>query len=235
MLTIDLSGFKEFQRDLAQLRERSIPHAVRSALNDAAFDARKIWLTEVKEKLTLRNSYTERSMRVEKARGTKLAGMQSVLGSTAEHMAHQEQGQTHTTSGKHGVAVPTSAASGQGLKSKRTKSIRRANYLSAINLSKRVTGIRQRRNAAALAMAARSGGGFVYLDLGRRKGIFRVDGRKRGLRIRMVYDLSRRITKAKPTATLTYTVATMGPRVPMLIQRAVMEQLTRTAFKTKRR
>jgi hypothetical protein len=234
VLTVDLSKFADFVKDLDYIRERSIPYAVRNTLNEAAFEGRKLWLAEIKGNLTLRNSWTVRSLQVSKASGADLRTMQAVLGSIAKYMDDVEQGETHRASGKHGVAIPTPSAAGQAQGAKaRTKAVRRASWLSAISAKKRpVTGRRQTRNAGAIAIAARSGGGFVFLDLGRRKGIFRVDGRKRGVKIRMVYDLSRKTVTSGPRPTLGTTIAKLSPRIPEMGRRACIDQLKRTVFRT---
>jgi hypothetical protein len=228
VISIDLSAYKRFIKDLGALKDRAIPYAVRDTLNDAAFAARAAWAERIRKDLTLRNSFTVRSLQVAKAGGTDIRVMRAVLGSRAPYMADVEQGQTQTAAGKHGVAIPTPSAAGQALKARlRTKPIRRANWLSAIHLQRGVTGSRQRRNAAAISMAVRAGGGFVYLDTGRRQGLFRVDGRKRGIKLRMLYDLSKRTVKSAPRPTLEQTVKLIGPRIPAMGERAIARQIKR--------
>jgi hypothetical protein len=242
-IKVDLRDFKRFTRDLEVLREKQIPHAIRDTLNAVAFEGRKRWNAEVQKSFILRNTFTQRSLQVEKARGTNLQTMQSTLGAKAPWMGKQEEGFTHTAQGKHGVAVPTPAAAGMGAKARiRTRSIRKSNYLAAINMAKRVPGSRARKNAAALSMAKR-GTGFAYIDTGKHRGIVSVEGTQKrkkahgpmqrgaggrevfGYRIRVLYDLSQRRTVVKERPTLARTIKAVAPLIPMMGQRAILKQL----------
>jgi len=136
-LDVDASDIKKLGEDLEAFSKKAAPHAMRFALNDMAFDARGEWSDEMRRSMTLRNTYTQRSLGVRRAIGTNLQTMQSEVGSRLDYVAEQEQGSTQLAHGKHGVPIPTSTASGQGLKSRRTRAIRRPNYLEAIKLDQR--------------------------------------------------------------------------------------------------
>jgi hypothetical protein len=227
-LKVDLSDFKRFGKELSILRERELPHAVKDTLNSTAFEARKAWTGEMRKQLTLRNKFTENSARVEKARGTKIRDMRATLGSVAHYMDDAEEGAKQTGSGHVGYPVPTGAAAGQPKANKRTRPIRRANFLAAIKLAERdSTGsTRQQRNAITIRKARKAGKTFVYMETSKKKGIFRLDGLKRGLRVRMMYDLSKKTTQAKPKPTLHAAVRAVSPRIPILGRRAILRQLT---------
>lgn len=228
MIHIDLRDFKRFAKDLGALKQAAIPHAVRDTLNDAAFAARKEWVERVRKDLTLRNTFTVRSLQVAKASGVDIRVMRAVLGSVAPYMGHVEDGETKNAKGRHGVPIPTPSAAGQALAAtRRTKPIRRGNWLSAIRLQRGIAGSRKRRNAAVIAMAARKGGGFVYLDLVGRRGLFKVVGRKRGARIRMLYDLSKRTVTSAPKPTLAEAVKFVGPRIERMGERNIARQVLR--------
>jgi hypothetical protein len=235
VLTIDLSEFKAFAKDLDLIQKRSIPYAVRDTLNGLAFEVRKLWIAQMGKDMVLRSKWTQGSIRIDKATGATIAGMQATLGSLAPYMHTQEQGGTESAGARKGVPIPTTSAAGQAMKARpRTRQVQRKNWLSAIQLRNRVTGIRQRRNAVAIAQAAKTGG-VAFLDLGRRKGLFRVTGTPKGrLRIRMVWDLSKRSVKIPRNPTLERTVATLAPRVAGIGQRAITEQMKRAVFGTRR-
>lgn len=235
MVSVDLSSFDRFRKDLAVLREREIPHAVRDTLNAVAFKGRERWQVETKRSFVLRNTFTQRSLQVSKASGIQVRTMQATFGSRLPYLREQEEGFEHQGQGKHGVAVPTPSAAGMAKKARvRTRQIRRANYLAAINLATRVSGKRQVRNAVAIKMALQAGG-FAYLDLGKKQGIFKITGRKRGLTIRMLYDLSKKRTVVKAHPTLERTVKHVAPMVPVLGRKAVFTQLARRLTGYRRR
>lgn len=227
-LSIDTARMHVLTHALQTFAKKGIPFAARNALNTTAFEARTEWVGQLGQKLTLRNKYTARSLRVNKASGTNTAIMQSEVGSVLPYMETQEFGGTETKRGKHGVPIPTTTAAGQGLKARpRTRSVRKKNYLGALNVQQRVSGRRQRQNAVAIAMAAKAGGGTVYLDLGRRKGLFSITGTKRGLKVRMLYDLSRARVVTKPRPTLQPTLRAIQPRLTKIWIGALQEQLRR--------
>lgn len=229
-LDVDASDIKRLARDLNTFAKKSAPYAMRYTLNDMVFDARGEWSGEMRSSMTLRNTYTQRSLRARKASGTKLETMSSEVGSPLAYLNEQEKGSTQTAHGKHGVPIPTSSAAGQGLRSKRTRSVRQANYQSAIRLDQRGVGGassrrgRQQRNAVAIAIAQRRGGKFVFLDLGKRKGIFKLTDSKR-TPVRMVYSLSKRSIKTKPNAMLARTLSAVTPRGPGFLAARIVQQL----------
>jgi hypothetical protein len=143
--------------------------------------------------MTTRNQYTVRSVRVEQAKTLNISRQAAIVGSTADYMEDQEFGAIQGKEGKEGVVLPTSFAAGQGESRLRTRLPRKANKLSTIQLSSRRGGSqsRKQRNLVAIKRAASSGRKFVFLDLQRSRGIFKVTGGKRRPKIKMVYDLSR--------------------------------------------
>jgi hypothetical protein len=232
---VDMRQFRELATRFEQLGSRSLPFAMRNALNAVAFDARAEWQKRIKRSMTLRNKYTERSLRVEKVQTNRLADMQARVGSTLDYMAKQELGGRESAKGKHGVPIPTSSAAGQAMKARpRTKVVRRKNYLSAIQLARSVGGIRQRRNAVAIKLAKEKTGGVAYLDLGKRKGLFAIPKGKRA-KPRMLYDLSRKNVRVRPRPTLEPTVGAVGPRILIHAERAIAYEVMRAARKASSR
>lgn len=227
-LTIDMVKFRVLSRHLEVYASKAIPFAARAALNDIAFEARKEWAErQLPQAFTLRNTWTAKGLRVEKAQGRTIANMQSRVGSLREYMLPREEGATQTKRGKHGVAIPQSGAAGQGAKTKRTRLVRRPNYLSALQTVKRVSGSKQRQNAVAIAMAKKSGG-VAFLEVGRRKGLFRVGGGKQKKpRLKLLYDLSHSTVTTKPIPTLERTIDAIKPRFLSIHMRAIRAELIR--------
>lgn len=228
---VDVRQFRELAARFEQLSSRSLPYAMRNALNAVAFDARAEWQTRIARSLTLRNKYTERSIRVVKVQSNRLTEMQARVGSTLDYMAKQELGGQETSKGKHGVPIPTSSAAGMAMKARpRTKQVRRKNYLSAIQLAQSTGGSRKQRNAAAIRGAKTKTGGVAYLDLGKRKGLFAIPKGSRA-KPRMLYDLTHKTVTVRPRPTLGPTVQTVGPRVVMHAERAIAYEVARAAAK----
>lgn len=226
-LDVDLREFAKAIRTLEVLSERAVPYAAREGLNAIAFGLQREWQGQIRRAFVLRNNFTVRSVRVEKAAGLDLAAMRAVVGSVAPYMAEQEFGATHTKKGKHGVPVPTSSAAGQAPGASRTRPVQRRNYHSAIRLRARISGTRERKNAAAIAQAVRSGNRTAFIETATgRKGIVRITG-TRTLKVRMIWDLSRDAVRTKPEPTLGRAMKIMDGRSMSLMTAAVESQIER--------
>ena len=233
-VNVDLTDFRKLERLLENFATKSIPFAARNALNEIAFEARKEW-TEVQlpKAFILRNTWTAKGIRYEKATGRNIAGMHSKVGSLRDYMLPREEGSTQTKRGKHGVAIPQSGAAGQGPKQVRTRPVRRANYLSSLSMVKRVGGSKRQQNAVAIAMAKKSGQS-VFLEVGRRKGIFKVGGGKQKKpRLKLLYDLSHSAVTTKPIPTLERTIDAVRPRFLSIHMKHMEAELTRHSVKWK--
>jgi hypothetical protein len=231
---VDTSAVQKLAADLGLFRAKALPYAARSSLNTIAFDARGEWVDQMRRRLTLRNTWTERSPRVVKASGSDLGRMQSQVGSPLEYLAKQEQGFTSQAQGKYGVTIPTPFAAGQAVSARqRTRPVQRPNRLAAIHLDP--TKVRSRRggaqarrqrNAATMAIAAKTGTRHVFLDLGKRKGLFKIMGSKR-LRPRLVWDLSKKTTTTAPRHMMGPALAALMPRMPGIYASAIVAELRR--------
>lgn len=195
MIEANTAQIKRYEADLKTFAAKAFPVATRSTLNKGAFSGRKIAINHVAGKMIERNSFTRNSVRVDKASGTDVSRQEARLGSIAAYMAGQEFGETLQAKGKHGRPIPTPASSGEQSLPRR-KLPRKPNKFSNIALSRKAAAgaNRRARNRIAVMEAAAGKGGskFVFLDLGRRAGIYRVSGGKRRPKLRKIYDLSRR-------------------------------------------
>jgi hypothetical protein len=218
---------KQAVRDLKTFRASAIPFAVRNALNRSAFHARKEWQEEMRSSFTLRNRYVERSVLVERATGRDASQMEARVGSTAPFMLTQEQGGTvRGRSGQKGI--PTAPAAGQGEGAARTKLVRSGNRLAALNMRKANGSTRAQRNAVALAMARRKGERVVLLERPKGgKGIFRLMGGRKKLKVRMLWDFSRSSVRVPPEPTLQRTLKRIEPQMAAIHRDAFVEQLRR--------
>lgn len=220
MIKVNLRDFTRLSRDFETIQKRALPHATRQTLNDLAFKGRGLWQDEMQRRFILRNDFTTRRVFVDKATGTNIPRMKSVLSSPNENLVKQEQGGVETH------AIPTGIATGEGRGvTPQHRLVRRPNKVSAITLGARVTsGTPAQRNAAAIQIAARKGQKFVFLQLRRRKGLFKVVGGRRSPRVEMVWDTTRKSVKVKPHPTLGPAVRRLDAMVPSIMQAAVVQQ-----------
>jgi hypothetical protein len=230
-ITVDTRDLRKLERDLKKVAAKAFPYAVKDALNSTAFTARQEWQSGIKKKFTLRNDFTVRSVRVDKAQGLNLSRMQAVVGSVAPYMGDQEEGATVKGGGKH-KAIPAPAAAGHRPGSGiRTRLVRPKYKLSSVSVAGTPGGGygKRRRNAVAIAVAMRKGQKFVLLNRikGKGRGLFEITGAKKLARTKMLWDMSRGSVQVKPTHTLESAVTFTGKRMPNIMSEALRRQLKR--------
>lgn len=221
---MDMRPLKKLVKDLEKTAKRAFPYAMREYVNSAAFLARDEFIKQAEKNLVLRSQWTKRSIQVDKVRGLNVAKQVAVMGSVADYMATQEDGAIIGKKGRIGTPIPAAAP---GKRRTRGRVVGR-NKLSNITVTgKALTGIRQRRNAAAISIAARHGGGVVFLDLRSRSGLYRISGTKRGIRIKKVWDLSKKAVRVPRNPMLQQALAVVTPQLPELGKKALLFQLRR--------
>lgn len=194
MFGVDDRDIRKMERDLKTFARKAYPFATRRTLNDAAFQAQKIARVDVQRDMILRNRFTVRSIRVNQTKTLQVSRQGAAIGSIADYMEDQEFGAVKAKSGKEGVAIATSYSAGQGENARpRTRLPRRPNTLVNIQLRRRRKqgNSRKQQNLVAIKQAAATGRRYVFLDLGRRKGIFKVTGSMRRPKIKMVHDMTK--------------------------------------------
>lgn len=232
MPAVTVKGVDKLQRALTEISKRSVPFAARDLVNGMAFEGRRIWGLEMQKTLTLRNAYTRSRALVQKASTLRMRDMYASLGHPEDYMRQLEEGGRERAD-KTFRPIPTEVAAGQAKGStmpRRKRAVKRANIIT--KLSKRIpgggkSGSRKSRNARAVRSAIKTGRGLALLDLGKRKGIFRVKGGKKGLNISMLYDLTRRSTPIPRKETLKPTLSKVLFLAPMIAERALQRQLDR--------
>jgi hypothetical protein len=231
-VNVTIAGVDAMQARLGELSKRGLGYAGRETVNSLAFEGRKVWADEMRSALTLRNRFTERRALVEPARSTRLTGMYALLGHTEPYMADLEDGGTERAS-KRWRAIPTEVAAGQAkgtTRSGRLKAVKPSNIIT--KLGGRIpgggrSGTRKQRNARAIRAAIKTGRRLAMLDLGKRKGVFRVKGRGKKPEILMLYDLTHRRTPVPRRPTLQRTIARVLLQGPAIAHRALSKQLER--------
>lgn len=235
MLKIDSREIKELEQNFKDFAMRSYPFATKSTINSAAFNTQAVARNDVRRDLVLRNKHTERSIRVKPTRTLKVKDQAAFVGSDADYMERQEFGGTVRRRGKRGVPLATSYAAGlpEGAQP-RTKLPRAANTIKGKGGKGRIRlrksgkrGSRVQRNIAAIQSAGKSGGKFVFLDLGKREGIFKVIGRGKRKSIKMVHDLSHDSVETPRNPWLLPSVQKIQKQIPKIYLRAMIKQAKR--------
>lgn len=229
ILVVDTSQIRKLVRDLETFSSKALPYAIRESLNRSALAAKNVWGEEIQRTMVLRNRWTLGSLRVQRVQGTMdPRRMVAVVGSMASYMAVQELGGRKGKHGKHGVAIPTHVASGEGRGSgPRQKVVRGPMKLSTIQVPTRTGSSRKQRNAVSIRKALSSGKRFVFLQLEHKQGLFRISGGKRNPRLDMVWDVSRPAVMIPRNPTLQTTLQRLGPHLPAIHLGALREQASR--------
>ena len=227
-----LKGLDAMQRELETIAKRSVPFAARETVNGLAFAGRAAWQDEMRKGLTLRNRFTERRALVERARTLRMSDMEARLGHTEGYMRLLEEGKPEKAS-KRFRAIPTEVAAGQAKRSLsggRKRAVRAAAVITRLGSLKVKSGKargRKATNARAIGGAIRSGRRLALLDLGKGKGIYRIDGNRKRLRIWKLYDLTRKRTPMPRIPTLERAITRALEQGPAIAFAALERQLAR--------
>ena len=216
---------------LERVRLQAVPFAVRDSLNAGAFLTKREWTGEIHRRLTVRNTWTARGIRTQNARGQDIGRMEAIVGSVRSYMSKLEEGGTVADS--RGVPIHTSVASGEGRGARpRTKVVRPSNRLNKIQRYKGSGGTQRQKNADAVRQAQRGGGRskIAYMEVGARKGLYKVSGSKRNPQIDLIIDLSRLSTDVPAHPTLEPTLDRVNPRLATLHALSIVRQLRRAGW-----
>lgn len=235
MFNFDDKKVKEFERQLEKMAKRAFPFATRQALNDTAFHALVIGRKIVDKKMILRNKWTLKSLGVEKTRTLDMRRQETVIGSRAEYMERQEFGGVKRTKGRHGVAIPTPDSSGEGTSGPRRRMPKPSNAMRNIRLRHIKTGRgnepRNMRAGRIVSTAAQERIRFVFLDLGRTKGVFRISGSKKRPRVRLMASTSKKYVRIQKNPWLWPTAERASKRTVVFYRKALRIQLQRIGAK----
>lgn len=233
MFKIDDSEVDNLEHHLNKFASRALPFATKQTLNSAAFHAQKEYKGLIKSKTTQRNKYTMQSIRVNQTKTLNISHQEAVIGSTANYMQDQEFGKVITGS----IALATSYSAGQGPAEKRTRLPKKANLMQNIQLSRRNRKAKNRkqRNLFKVQDAVTTGKRVVYMDTGKRKGIFKIIGGKKnfkrgypkGVKIKMLHDLSKNTVVIPKSPLLSLAVDKTQPLILDIYKKALMFQLRR--------
>jgi hypothetical protein len=173
------------ERTIEAISKRAIPIAIQQTLTRSAQRTSTGAKGEILKKFTIRNKWTVRSVRYDRAEGLDVDTMASKAGSAQRYMAKQEDG--FSTSGK---LSPTGDAAGQPGAQKRTAAVRaRFNRVKASARGSDVASLRNRRHPdqkriASIIDARRRGDKFWYGQIKRdnpdTRGVWQLKGGRLG-------------------------------------------------------
>ena len=229
-ITADTDQIKQFESDLKTFAARAYPFATKNTLNSAAFEAQSAMRGNIRRQMTTRNKFTERSIRVDQTRTLNVSRQAATVGSTAGYMEDQEFGGIKRKGGKTGVPIPTTSASGEGEGMRpRRRVVPRSRALGRISLrnSKVKSFSRKQKNFLKVRLTAKSGRKFVFLDLDKHPGIYRVTGGVRRPRVKLMWDMSKESVVIPRNPVLGPAVRRAERSMPELYEKALIFQLKR--------
>jgi len=235
MFSIDDKETKELEDWLDTLRDKAFPFATKNTLNKTAFVAQKMYRRNIQRKLTTRNKYTEQSIRVKQAKGLNIRNQMSIVGSIADYMEDQEFSGIKSKTGKHGVAITTSFASGEGRGAQpRKKLAKQKNKLRNIRLTKTRSRAKNKKQAIIIKVkqAVNTGNRTIFHDFGNgSRGIMRVvGGRKghtKGARLEMIQDMSKKTISIPKTPLLKPAYEKASRMLPRIYRDSLRFQIKR--------
>ena len=231
------------ETDLKFLKERAFPFATKSTINGAAFKTQEIARKRINRQFITRNRFTVQSIQVEQSRTLQVSRQAAFVGSIAKYMETQEFGGVVVKTGKHGVSIPTTVASGEGENAQpRRKLPTQANKLIGLQLRKRRRRPKgqPKNNKQALMFKAQdaveSGSRIFFHDFKNGvKGIFRIKGGRKGFKrgwpkgakLLMIYDLSKSGVVIPPKPWLLPSVKIVEKLIPSMYVDALKFQLNK--------
>jgi len=166
------TSVRAYQRALQKYTKDGLPKAQAATINAVAKAAHNRSLRNVRERFTLRNRYTERSIRFSEARVRSSGRVgYAVTGSKSPYLPLQEKGGT-VRARRRRIAIPTKAARTSGLKTKPVARRYRMNQIGPIG----------------------RGSKFFFLPT-RKPGLYT----RKGKRLIMIRDISIRSYRLRPT------------------------------------
>lgn len=230
MFKVDTEAIKQMESDLKEFAIKAYPFATKATLNKAAFEGRERIQAGMRKKFIIRNKFTLNSIRVEKARGSIVKNHEAVVGSVAPYMDDQEFGATKTKRGKHGVAIPTTVASGEGRGTRpRRRVARGANKKRNIRLTKARVKAKSRNQEirASVLHAAATKKRFVFLRMSKHPGIYKVTGGKKRPKIDLVHDMSKKSVRIPRTGIVLAATRAVERSMPEMYHKALVFQMKR--------
>lgn len=224
-MQVDMRQVERLENDLRLFKDRALPFATKATVNRAAFETRTLSQQTIRQDMTNRNKFTERSVRVEQTRTLDIKNQEAIVGSIADYMAVQEFG-----GDKSDPSIATGYSAGQEGARPRTRLPRKPNKMANIQLKGRRTKskgrTRSQQNFVAVKQARKQGQKYVYMKGRTFEGLFRVLGGK----VKMVHDLSRKTVAIPKSPWLLPATERVTPQLDRFYADALRFQLRRAGL-----
>ena len=232
MLKINDEEIKQFESDLKTFASRAYPFATKFTVNTAAKETMVEARENVGRQMITRNKFTKQSILFNPTRTLNVSRQAATVGSIASYMEDQEFGGIKSKGGKQGVPIATTSASGEGegvQPRRRLVRQKSPNNLANIRLSRKKPKARSRKqeNFLRIKNAVKTGRKFIFLDLQKHPGIYKVTGGKRNPDIKLMHDMSKKSVNIPRNPWLAPAVRTVEERVPQIYKEALIFQLKR--------
>jgi hypothetical protein len=214
MLRVDLSDVRKFEKDLGRFVPSAFAFATRSTVNGMAFKAQSVGRKQIGRKMIERSKFTRQTVQVDQTRTLDVDRQAAVVGAVkrmgknvnAGFLEKQEFGGVKTKTHRYGTPIATSFSSGEGEGSQPRRrlpiskhTIRKIILHKARARKKGQPKTKKQKMLFKVQDAVESGNRVIFAQNGRKKGIFRVvGGRKgtkrgwpKGARLKMLHNLSR--------------------------------------------
>ena len=229
-INADFKDIKKLENFLEKFNKTGVKFATRNTLNTLAFDAMREAKEVVGDSFINRNTFTVRSIQVNKAGFGNVNSMHSEIGSTQQYMEKQEEGGiVKAKQGSKNLAIATTAAANQ-TGNRRTRLVTRANKLRNIVLrdKNKLSFIQNKRQRAVgiIANAKKNKLKHFYLDLGNTKGIFSLKSGK----LKMIYNLKYTQRKIKATHWLSNSSEKVAKNALQIYNKQLEIQIDRIIF-----
>lgn len=231
MISLDTKNIKLLQARLDVLDKKGFPKATRDTLNITVANARKTARRLIQENMVIKGAKNSnpalRGVQFDQTQSLIVKDQKAVIGHTSPFWPLQEFGGTVFAKGKDGLPIPTGAAANQRGVAIRTRQVAARNRLSRIKLGRSTVRAKNRkqRNAVLIAQAKKRGAKKdVFLDLGAKKGIFRVGKDK----ITMMYDVSEKSARLRPRPAIFPAATRQAKFIPEVYERQLTKQFKRS-------
>lgn len=241
MFKINCDEIDSLQAHLEHLKLKALPYATKQTLNDAAFRARAFAVEIAKKKMIMRNTYSVKSIQVQRASGLDISRQVSETGSVLGYMADQEFGDTRYKKTRQGMGIPTSYSSGQGMHTQpRTRPTTGRNRKKNLRLHNSRSGGKKRaltntqKLVVKIKSAVKNNEREVFLNVPGRKGMYRVEGGgvgKKGkvlnARIKLIWSYQEQSTRTPKNPWLKPASDRTLPLIPEFYKAALYFQIRR--------
>lgn len=242
-MNLDTTEIIKLEKQLKTFGRLALPFAARNAVNDTGVILKKNSFEHVRKEMTLRNRWTQNSLKLFKAKSLTIDKQVARFGSLQDYMFDQEYGGTRTTRRSSSIPIPTGDATGEsGNRGRLQKLAKGKNKLLNIQLLKtrgKRLKTRRQRNAATVAQAIRTKQKYVYMETEKSKGIFKIvsggGGRKGSKqrkrenrsRVRLLWNMKHRRISVPPRPWLRPAIEEVLKIMPAVYVGAMQNQLDR--------